>query len=90
MGSTTIAQYSPLRGYAHEVLDANRAISVAAQDGTLFTAPGTTLPRGYLTAGAGVTLHPAARFDVSINYDGLINTTHASAQQGSVRVGYRF
>ncbi|WP_233834130.1 autotransporter-associated beta strand repeat-containing protein [Paraburkholderia sp. ZP32-5] len=77
-------------GYAHELLDANRAISVAAQDGTLFTAPGTTLPRGYLTAGAGVTMHPAANLDVSLNYDGLINTTHASAQQGSIRVNYRF
>ena len=77
-------------GYAHELLDANRAISVAAQDGTLFTAPGTTLPRGYLTAGAGITMHPSKSLDVSLNYDGLINTTHASAQQGSIRVNYRF
>ena len=72
------------------MLDANRVVSVSAQDGTLFTAPGTTLPRGYLTAGAGVTLHPYAGLDVSLNYEGLIDTTHASAQQGSVRVNYRF
>ncbi|MGS0897618.1 autotransporter outer membrane beta-barrel domain-containing protein, partial [Burkholderia stagnalis] len=77
-------------GYAHELLDANRAVSVASQDGTLFTAPGTTLPRGYLTAGASVTLHPAKRVDVSLSYDAIVNTTHASAQQGSVQVGYRF
>lgn len=77
-------------GYAHELLDANRAVSVAASDGTLFTAPGTSLPRGYFTAGAGVTLHPKKNLSVSLSYDALINTTHASAQQGEVRVGYQF
>ncbi|QGZ66420.1 autotransporter domain-containing protein [Paraburkholderia acidisoli] len=77
-------------GYAHELLDANRAMSVAASDGTLFTAPGTSLPRGYFTAGAGVTLHPKKNLSVSLSYDALINTTHASAQQGQVRVGYQF
>ncbi|WP_321786382.1 autotransporter domain-containing protein [Paraburkholderia sp. J94] len=77
-------------GYAHELLDANRAVSVAASDGTLFTAPGTSLPRGYFTAGAGVTLHPRKHLSVSLSYDALINTTHASAQQGEVRVGYQF
>ncbi|WP_321901430.1 autotransporter domain-containing protein [Paraburkholderia tropica] len=77
-------------GYAHELLDANRAVSVAASDGTLFTAPGTSLPRGYFTAGAGVTLHPRKNLTVSLSYDALINTTHASAQQGEVRVGYQF
>ncbi|WP_150723171.1 autotransporter outer membrane beta-barrel domain-containing protein [Pandoraea capi] len=46
--------------------------------------------RGYLTVGAGITMRLSTRFDVSLNYDGLINTTHASAQQGSVRVAYRF
>ncbi|MFT0172218.1 autotransporter domain-containing protein [Paraburkholderia mimosarum] len=77
-------------GYAHELLDANRTISVASSDGTLFTAPGTSLPRGYLTMGAGVTMHPAKHLDVSLNYDALVNTTHASAQQGSIRLGYQF
>jgi fibronectin-binding autotransporter adhesin len=77
-------------GYAHELLDANRALSVVSQDGTVFSAPGTSLPRGYLTAGAGVTLHPRKNVDVSLSYDGLISTTHASAQQGSIRVGYQF
>jgi outer membrane autotransporter protein len=61
-------------GYARGLLDANRAMSVTAQDGTLFAAPGTNLPRGYLTTG----------------YDTMINTGHASAQQGSIRVGYQF
>ncbi|CAD6556585.1 hypothetical protein LMG27952_06144 [Paraburkholderia hiiakae] len=77
-------------GYAHELLDTRRAMSVASQDGTLFAAPGTTLPRGYLTAGAGVTMHPAKHLDVSLSYDTVFNTTHASVQQGSVWVGYRF
>jgi len=77
-------------GYAHELLDANRALSVASQDGTVFVAPGTSLPRGYMTAGANVTLHPAKNLDVSAGFDAVINTTHVSAQQGSLRVGYRF
>ncbi|WP_180970489.1 autotransporter domain-containing protein [Burkholderia sp. WAC0059] len=77
-------------GYAHELLDGNRAMSVASQDGTLFAAPGTSLPRGYLTLGGGITMHPVKNLDVSLDYDALVNTTHASAQEGSMRVGYRF
>ncbi|WP_114810572.1 autotransporter domain-containing protein [Paraburkholderia kururiensis] len=77
-------------GYAHELLDANRAVSVASQDGTPFNAPGTTLPRGYLTSGVSVTMHPVRNLDVALSYDTVFNTTHASVQQGSVRVGYRF
>jgi fibronectin-binding autotransporter adhesin len=77
-------------GYARELLDANRTMTVTAQDGTLFAAPGTNLPRGYLTTGVSVTLHPTKSMDVSLNYDTVINTGHASAQQGSVRLGYRF
>jgi len=77
-------------GYAHELLDANRTLSVTSLDGTVFAAPGTSLPRGYLSAGASVTLHPARHLDVSLGYDAVINTTHVSAQQGSLQVGYRF
>ncbi len=77
-------------GYAHEVLDAGRAVSVASQDGTLFTAPGTNLPRGYLTTGVSVSMQPLKHLDVSLGYDALINTTHASAQAGSVQATYRF
>lgn len=77
-------------GYARELLDVNRTMTVAAQDGTGFAAPGTNLPRGYLTTGASVTLHPTKNMDVSLNYDTVINTDHASAQQGSIRVGYQF
>lgn len=77
-------------GYAHELLDANRAVSVASQDGTVFAAPGTSLPRGYITVGAGVKLHPGKNLYVSLDYDTMINTTHMSAQQGSVHIGYRF
>jgi hypothetical protein len=77
-------------GYARELLDANRTMNVTAQDGTLFAAPGTNLPRGYLTTGASVTLHPTKNLDVSLSYDTVINTDHASAQQGSVHLGYQF
>lgn len=48
----------------------------------MFIAPGTNLPRGYLTAGAGVMLHRLKNLDVSVSYDTVINTTHASAQRG--------
>ena len=77
-------------GYARELLDANRTMNVTAQDGTVFAAPGTTLPRGYLTAGAGLTMQLMKSLDVSLNYDTVFNTTHASVQQGSLHVGYRF
>lgn len=77
-------------GYAHELLDANRAVSVTSQDGTPFNATGTALPRGYLTSGVSVTMHPLKSLDVALSYDTVFNTTHASVQQGSVRLGYRF
>ncbi|CAD6562021.1 hypothetical protein LMG27952_07658 [Paraburkholderia hiiakae] len=77
-------------GYAHEVLDANRALSVGSQDGTLFTAPGTSLPRGYLSMGVTLGMQPAKNLTISLGYDALINTTHASAQAGSLKANYRF
>lgn len=77
-------------GYAFEALDANRSLAVSAQDGTPFTAVGASLPRGYLTAGLGLTLHPMKNLDVSLDYDALFHTGRASAQQGSLRVAYRF
>jgi uncharacterized protein with beta-barrel porin domain len=77
-------------GYARELLDANRALNVASGDGTLFTAPGANLPRSYLTAGVSVTLHLMKNLDVSLNYDTVINTGHASVQQGNLRIGYTF
>jgi outer membrane autotransporter protein len=77
-------------GYAREVLDAGRAVSGASQDGTLFTAPGTSLPRGYLTTAISIGTQPAKNLTVSLGYDALINTTHASAQAGTLRADYRF
>jgi outer membrane autotransporter protein len=77
-------------GYAVEALDTNRGLVVAAQDGTRFAAPGASLPRGYLTAGLGLTLHPMKNLDVSLDYDALIHSGRASAQQGSLHVAYRF
>lgn len=76
--------------YALELLDANRVASVVSQDGTEFTAPGTSLRRGYLTVGAGVTMHPAKNLSVSLSDGGIVNTMQASAQQGSLHVGYQF
>ncbi|AKM32740.3 hypothetical protein AB870_10720 [Pandoraea faecigallinarum] len=76
--------------YAHELLDAGRAITVASQDGTLFVAAGTDLPRGYLTLGASLSVALTRRLDVSLAYDTLINTTRASSQAGSLKVNYRF
>jgi len=76
--------------YAREVLDANRAISVASQDGTLFTAPGTSLPRSYLAVGVSLGLRQTKAFSVSLGYDMLLNTTHASTQMASLKVDYRF
>ena len=77
-------------GYARELLDAGRAVSVASQDETLFTAPGVSLPRGYLTTGISIGLQPVKNLMVSLGYDALINTTHASAQAGTLKAEYRF
>ncbi|MBN3760842.1 autotransporter outer membrane beta-barrel domain-containing protein [Burkholderia sp. Ac-20365] len=77
-------------GYAHELLDTNRSVAVNAQDGTLFTAPGTSLPRGYLTTGVSVSMRPTKAMSVSLGYDALINTTHASAQAANLKLGYQF
>lgn len=76
--------------YAHELLDGARAISVASQDGTLFVAPGTDLPRGFLTLGASFSVTLARHLDVSLAYDALVNTARASSQAGSLRMSYRF
>ncbi len=77
-------------GYAHELLNTNRTVTVAAQDGTEFVAPGTSLPRGYLTTGVSVSMQPTKALTVSLGYDALINTTHASEQTGSLKAAYRF
>ncbi|WP_175425739.1 autotransporter outer membrane beta-barrel domain-containing protein [Trinickia violacea] len=77
-------------GYAHELLDTNRSVTVTAQDGTVFAAPGTSLPRGYLTTGVSVSMQPTKALKVSLGYDALINTTHASEQTASLKVGYQF
>lgn len=77
-------------GYARELLDTNRALNVTSQDGTMFVAPGAGQSRGYLTAGTSVTLHPMKQLDVSLSYDTVFNTSHASSQQGSLQAGYRF
>jgi len=77
-------------GYARELLDTGRAVSVASQDQTLFTAPGVSLPRGYLTTGISIGLQPVKNLMVSLGYDALINTTHASAQAGTLKAEYRF
>jgi outer membrane autotransporter protein len=77
-------------GYAHELLDVNRAVTVGTQDGTLFAAPGTSLPRGYLTTGVRVSMKPTRALTLSLGYDALFNTTHASAQAAKVNLDYRF
>ncbi|MBP0711702.1 autotransporter domain-containing protein [Burkholderia sola] len=77
-------------GYAHEVLRGSRVVQVQSQDGTVFAAPGTDLPRSFLTTGASVTLQAAKTTTVSLGLDATINTGHVSAQSAYVRVNSRF
>jgi len=77
-------------GYATETAGRHRGVTVAAQDGTLFAAPGTDLPRSYATLGASVTMHPTRASTLSLSYDALLNVGHASAQAASVTFSYRF
>jgi uncharacterized protein with beta-barrel porin domain len=65
-------------------------MSVGAQDGTWFVAPGTSLPRDQLTTGVSVSMRPAKALTVSIGYDAVLATSHASTQTGSLKVGYQF
>ena len=77
-------------GYAHEVLSGGRIVQVQSQDGTVFTAPGTDLPRSFLSTGASVTLQATKATTVSLGIDAVINTSHVSAQSGYVRINHRF
>jgi len=77
-------------GYAHELMNAGRVVQVQSQDGTVFAAPGTDLPRSFLTTGASVTLQAAKATTVSLGVDATINTSHVSAQSAYVRVNHRF
>lgn len=77
-------------GYAHELMNAGRVVQVQSQDGTVFAAPGTDLPRSFLTTGASVTLQAAKATTVSVGVDATINTSHVSAQSAYVRVNHRF
>ncbi|MFS2105593.1 autotransporter domain-containing protein [Ralstonia sp. Ralssp135] len=77
-------------GYAHELMNAGRVVQVQSQDGTVFAAPGTDLPRSFLTTGASVMLQAAKATTVSLGVDATINTSHVSAQSAYVRVNHRF
>jgi outer membrane autotransporter protein len=77
-------------GYARELLGTGRTVTVGAQDGTLFAASGTSLPRDQLTAGIGIAVQPIKSLTVSVDYDALIATGHTSAQAAHLWVGYRF
>ncbi|ANA32060.1 hypothetical protein R82526_01767 [Ralstonia mannitolilytica] len=77
-------------GYAHELMNAGRVVQVQSQDGTMFAAPGTDLPRSFLTTGASVTVQAAKATTVSLGVDATINTSHVSAQSAYVRVNHRF
>lgn len=77
-------------GNARELMGTGRQITVLSPDGTLFPAPGVALSRDYVTGGASVSFRPSKATIVSLGYDGLINTGHASAQSGYARFDYRF
>jgi autotransporter-associated beta strand protein len=77
-------------GYAWEALSHARGLAVTSQDGTTFSAPGTDLPRAYLTTGASVSFHPAKSMSVAVGLDALLNVGHASAQSAYARLDYRF
>ncbi|VVE13752.1 outer membrane autotransporter [Pandoraea horticolens] len=77
-------------GYAREVLSGGRVVQVQSQDGTMFAASGTDLPRSFLTTGASVSWRASKTTAVSLGMDALINTSHVSAQSAYVRVNHRF
>ncbi|WP_338616449.1 autotransporter domain-containing protein [Achromobacter sp. E1] len=77
-------------GYARELMGTSRQVTVLSQDGTRFAAPGVALPRNYVTGGASIGFRPSKTTSISLGYDALINTGHASAQAGYARFEYQF
>lgn len=77
-------------GYAQELLDTNRRMTVGSQNGPSFVAPGVALPRGELTTGLSVSMQASKATTILLSYDALINTGHASSQAADVRLDYRF
>lgn len=77
-------------GYARELMGTSRQVTVLSQDGTRFAAPGVALPRNYVTGGASIGFRPSKATSISVGYDALINTGHASAQAGYARFEYQF
>jgi outer membrane autotransporter protein len=77
-------------GYAQELLDTNRTMTVGMQNGPSFVAPGVSLPRGELTTGLSVSMQASKATTIQLSYDALINTGHASSQAADVRLDYRF
>lgn len=77
-------------GYAYEAGTTNRAVSVSAQDGTLFTANGVPLPRNLVTAGISLNMRVTRSLWVSAAFDTLLHTANASIKAGSIKVDYRF
>ncbi|MGE8635197.1 MAG: autotransporter outer membrane beta-barrel domain-containing protein, partial [Achromobacter piechaudii] len=77
-------------GYAREVMGTSRQVTVLSQDGTRFAAPGVALPRNYVTGGVSIGFRPSKATSISVGYDALINTGHASAQTGYARFAYQF
>jgi fibronectin-binding autotransporter adhesin len=77
-------------GYAQELLDTNRTMTVGLQNGPSFEAAGVALPRGELTTGLSVSIQASKATTILLSYDALINTGHASSQAADVRLDYRF
>jgi outer membrane autotransporter protein len=77
-------------GYAQELLDTNRTMTVGLQNGPSFVAPGVALPRGELTTGLSVSMQASKATTILLSYDALINTGHASSQAADIRLDYRF
>jgi fibronectin-binding autotransporter adhesin len=76
--------------YGFELASRSRAVSVFSSDGTAFSAPGASLPRGRLVAGARAAGAISKHTEISIGYTGWLNTGRGSQQGGDVTVRYRF
>jgi hypothetical protein len=87
---TVFAQVSTIgNGVTATGLVANSA-GAGTQDGTLFAAPGTSLPQNQVTTGVSVGMRPAKALTVSLGYDALLAPGHASAQAANLKVDYEF
>jgi uncharacterized protein with beta-barrel porin domain len=76
--------------YGYELARLSRSVTVISSDGTAFTAPGATLPRGRLVAGFSAAGSLTKHTQLSAGYTTWLNTGGGSQQGVDAAIRYRY